>query len=300
MKQLSDDNLKIDPELRLLVFPLTDAEYASFEEKLASGIYNEPVVCWYGYIISGFEQVEICQKNGIPFEVQKVGFCSKVDIISLICKRELKNRVLPYSQRRYLIGKLYNAETVIRAHCAAGTDIFKERAHRECSLVQTAGECGVVSIREQIGKEYHIDPITVSRYGTYAQGIDLIFQKSHKKAQRILKGELKIPVKNIMQYGLNPSEDLLIERTVKSVKKIVEPESMPVGPSIKDMPAFDPDAEISSLALTIPSWIHSMNRTRSTAKFPLITEQGRNKLIRELSGLISTAEKLRSALKEVM
>jgi len=32
------------------------------------------------------------------------------------------------------------------------------------------------------------------------------------------------------------------------------------GPSVKDMPAYDPDAEITGLTLTIPSWAGSIDR----------------------------------------
>ncbi len=69
--------------------------------------------------------------------------------------------------------------------------------------------------------------------------------------------------------------------------------------SIKDMPAFDPDAEINSLALTIPSWISSINRTRSVAKFSLLTLEGKNQLEQELHRLQQAAQIMLLALKEV-
>lgn len=36
-------------------------------------------------------------------------------------------------------------------------------------------------------------------------------------------------------------------------------------PAIKTMPAYDPDAEVAGLTLTIPSWMSSIDRTKSMA-----------------------------------
>lgn len=69
------------------------------------------------------------------------------------------------------------------------------------------------------------------------------------------------------------------------------------GPSVKDMPTFDPDAGINSLALTIPSWIQSLQRTNFTVDFSLITEAGRKQLRNELRHLISAADTLNSLLE---
>lgn len=88
-------------------------------------------------------------------------------------------------------------------------------------------------------------------------------------------------------------ENMSGEKVFFAKKEIVK------GTTIKDMPAFDPDAEINSLALTIPSWISSINRTRSIAKFSLLTQKGRNQLERELHQLQEAAQVMLHALKEV-
>ena len=71
-----------------------------------------------------------------------------------------------------------------------------------------------------------------------------------------------------------------------------------MGTTIKDMPAFDPDAEINSLALTIPSWISSVNRTRSAARFSLLTSESRSQLEQQLLQLQKTVQMMLYALKE--
>ena len=59
--------LKIDEEVRRLVFPYSQKEYAALEQRILQEGCRQPVVVWYGYIIRGFEQYEICNSNGIKF-----------------------------------------------------------------------------------------------------------------------------------------------------------------------------------------------------------------------------------------
>ena len=70
--------------------------------------------------------------------------------------------------------------------------------------------------------------------------------------------------------------------------------------TIKDMPIYDPDGEVCSLALTIPSWIGSIIRTQSVSDFKKVSESAGAKLIYELDRLVYTVEGIRATLvKEV-
>ncbi len=64
--------------------------------------------------------------HGITFEIKNISFCVREEVISITCREELRARHLPENQWRYLIGKRFNADIVIGAHNAAGTDQFKE------------------------------------------------------------------------------------------------------------------------------------------------------------------------------
>ncbi len=288
----NNENLKIDPRLRLLVLPLTAAENAALEQELLTVGSQKKVQCWYNYIISEFERVEICKKHNIPFQVVQINFRSEVEIVAQICERELQERILPSDMRRYLLGKLYNAEKIIAAHRAAGTDRYKEKLHRESSRAKDKTDARLSHIRERLGRQYHLNPATITRYAAYAEGIDNIFREDSQMVMQILNGTKKMPVDIVRSHAAS-------YRTIACSAKDSQhsQESFPVGPSVKDMPEFDPDAEINSLALTIPSWVQSLKRTRSTAKFSLITDNGRYRLQDELHQLISTADKLRSALE---
>lgn len=294
----NDENLKINPRLRLLVLPLTASEYAALEQELLTVGSQKPVQCWYNYIISEFERAEICKKHNIPFQVVQVNFRSEVEIVAQICERELRERILPSDMQRYLIGKLYNAEKIIAAHRAAGTDRCKGKHHRgEPSRVKNQTDVRLSHIRERLGTRYHLNPATITRYAAYAEGIDNIFRDDSQIAVQILSGAEKMPVDVVRSHAASDGTIACTERVTAAKDSQSGQESFPVGPSVKDMPEFDPDAEINSLALTIPSWVQSLKRTRSTAKFPLITDEGRRRLCEALHLLVSTADKLRSALE---
>ena len=74
-------------------------------------------------------------------------------------------------------------------------------------------------------------------------------------------------------------------------------DSVRQGPSIKDMPAYDPDSDISGLSLTIPSWITLITRTMKKTDLAAITWVGRQKLIFSLNSLREETEKFLAALE---
>lgn len=296
--------LKIDSELRRLVLPYSQKEYAALERQILQYGCRQPVVVWYGYIVQGFEQYDICKAHGIAFEIKNINFRVREEIISIICREELGNRYLPENQRRYLIGKRYNADIIVGAHNAAGTDQFKERIRRELSKGEKLYESSVGRTKERLAGEYHLNQCSITRYSVYAQAIDYIAAIKPETANQILAGKVRTPMESVMAcYGKAEKEVvelLATSRGSMSTKQLAsEQEKTVKSTTIKDMPAFDPDAEVNSLALTIPSWISSINRTRTTAKFSLLTSVGRNQLEQELYELQKVAQTMLNALKEV-
>ena len=64
------------------------------------------------------------------------------------------------------------------------------------------------------------------------------------------------------------------------------------------MPAFDPDAEITGLTLTIPSWASSIDRTRSKADLSIVSDKARDRLAEALTELQGKVSDMLTALKE--
>ncbi len=68
---------------------------------------------------------------------------------------------------------------------------------------------------------------------------------------------------------------------------------------IKDTPKYDPDAEILSLTLTIPSWISSMERACAMTDFAQTTESARYNLLWKLISLNAEITVVQRILREV-
>ena len=120
----------------------------------------------------------------------------------------------------------------------------------------------------------------------------------------ILAGGTRISTESVMAcYGKTEEEVaqlLTASRERGRMKKqVLEVKETVKSMSIKDMPVFDPDAEINSLALTIPSWISSIDRTQSAAQFPLLTIKGKKQLEHQLSQLQKAIQIMLHALEEV-
>ena len=64
------------------------------------------------------------------------------------------------------------------------------------------------------------------------------------------------------------------------------------------MPAYDPDAEITGLTLTIPSWASSIDRTMQKADLTGVSDKAKNKLAEALHDLQDTIANMLTAIKE--
>ncbi|MCM1183463.1 MAG: hypothetical protein NC337_08820 [Roseburia sp.] len=294
----------MDMEFRRLVFPYSEEEYGALEQQILRCGCSAPIAVWYGYILQGFEQYEICRTHHIAFEIRNVSFRVREEAVSLICRNELADRYLPENQRRYLIGKRYNADSIIGVHNAVGTNQFKERVRRDLFKSKDFYESSTGRTKKRLAEEYHLDRCTITRYSIYAQAIDYIASVKSEMANQILAGKMKTSMEAVMDcYG--KTEDEMVKLLTASRERTgakmtgLEKEKAAKDMTVKDMPAFDPDAEIDSLALTIPSWISSIDRTRSAAQFALLTVRGRKRLEQELYQLQKAAQIMLDALKEV-
>ena len=68
--------------------------------------------------------------------------------------------------------------------------------------------------------------------------------------------------------------------------------------SVKDMPAYDPDAELSSLAFTIPSWGSSIHRVRNTANFEAASHSVKRRLRKNLTALCAASIEMLALVEE--
>lgn len=252
--------------------------------------------------------------------VSRIRLGSLEEATAWVCKNQLLRKDIPEKTRHYLIGKRFLVEKALGAHEAARVRQSAASAMTNTVIVDTTPyDATAAKTCERLGLEYHICFVTVRKYGVFASIIDYIRAREPALADRILNGKIRISHEHLVEIAqLSPVEfnrmtryflkcpdrrptymkfRASLEETRK--KEATQITSPPTG-TIKDMPAYDPDGEVCSLALTVPSWIGSINRTQSMSDFTKVSESAGAKLIYELDRLVFTVEGIRAALvKEV-
>jgi hypothetical protein len=69
-----EGEMKIDPEFRNLIPPLTEEEYSSLEVSIMAEGCRDAIVCWDDLIVDGNNRFEICQKHNLKFKTLDKAF----------------------------------------------------------------------------------------------------------------------------------------------------------------------------------------------------------------------------------
>lgn len=300
-------SLQIDEYFKQLIPPLTPNELKQLEENILKDGCREPLCVLENIIIDGHNRYEICTRLKIPFFIQKIEFNNREEVIAWICTNQLGRRNITEETRRYLIGKRYEIEKKIGAKNILGKNQHNEKevSAKIYHKPQIQEERGLTA--ERIGKEYNISQGTVRKYADYAKSIDTLAKEDPELISDILTGKIKISQDNISKLAkqsskvVNNAKDQLSSNdsnfvSYSKIRKIIPAKKEKI--TVKDMPAYDPDAEISSLTLTIPSWISSIERTLATADFNKTSQKARAKLKGELKELKYTVNAMLLAIEE--
>lgn len=86
--------------------------------------------------------------------------------------------------------------------------------------------------------------------------------------------------------------------TREQINTSAKPDGSGLQPAIKSMPQFDPDSEVTGLALTIPSWANSIERTRNNTDLSIVSSEAKNNLEKALSDLLEVISEIMLAIKE--
>ena len=193
--------LKIDPEFQGKIPPLTFEELNQLEANiLRDGRIINPIIVWQGLIVDGHNRYTIAKKHPeIPFTVHEKEFASRYEAIIWICKNQLGRRNLTPEQKKYLIGKQYEAEK-----CSNGGDRKSAVAKSGCqigNLIPTSKTC------QKVAKENGVGMRTVFRAEEFAKGVDAAEEAVPGTRQKVLSGEVKPTAAEIASVARAPPEE---------------------------------------------------------------------------------------------
>lgn len=298
------ENQKIiyDDCLKYLIAPYPRKERTQLELTILSEGSNEPIITWNNIIVDGHKRYEICKRNKIPVIAKEQEFECIEAVIVWICANQLKRTNLSEETRKYLIGMQFENEKIItkmhakyrRNHIAeTDVDVTNDAPNRQKSA-QTIALANNISIA------------SVQKYSVFARSVEKIRLKEPKLVSKILSGQYRLSHSHVIDMAdltkeelqrinrkieMNPRE-FMQYRTSRNSNETGKFEAIPtqelMGPSVKDMPEYDPDAEIKSLALTIPSWQSSIERAKRNTDFSQVSEEAKSNLKTKLHSLSMT------------
>ncbi|KXL52944.1 hypothetical protein CLNEO_14860 [Anaerotignum neopropionicum] len=322
MESKTLQTLKIDKDFKNLICPLENKEYLQLEANLLADGCGDPIITWNGFIIDGHNRYELCIRHQIPYTVVEMKFNCRESVISWICANQLGIRNITVETRKFLIGMQYESEKL--SH-----DLKNAQGKNQYDKPESELSCGTPNSKEEtrpspsghviaqrIAQENQIAEGTVLKYAIYTRALEAMGQKVPEMVPKILSGRYKISHNNVVDLSLLTSDEIKkvghrMERnqqpfvqynsTRQKTQNTLEQASSndsPSTPSVKDMPAFDPDAAITALTLTIPSWVSSIKRTRMNTDFDRVSFYAKDKLTETLIHLQYTISKMLSAIKE--
>jgi len=306
--------LKIREEYRQLVLPYGAEAVKQLEAQILHAGCGDPISVWSGRLLVDYDRYAIFHRLHIPFQIINNPARNSEEVVEWICRNQLQRMDLTDAMRRYLIGRQFLALKLLGAHYAASAPppVGKPRMS---PIGVPKYESVPLRIREQLGKLYHIRQETVERYATYAKAIDTVRVAAPELAEGLLSGQLWLTVDRILKLPNKPQNELQgLSTALRNGGNLTGRAGKPDSPvaarrqessvfpdvSIKNMPRYDPDAEVASLTLTAPAWVSSIRRINNSSDFAAVSADAKHAARKELLLLKKEVESVLRRIKKGM
>lgn len=292
MSKRKQYKLAIDEEFRRIVPPMPQDRLDMLRRQIRYFGCDHPIITWHRIIVYSYEEYAFCEEFQLPFTIKELEYNFRSEVINYVSKKCLYLDYLTDEWNRYCIGKFYESKKQLLIDNYPIQNQFTPQELKRPANMLTSEMC-----EKELADLRGIKHGTISKYGTFAGAIDTIYSKSKDIAYELLSEKFRLSHDNtILLSRLTAPEVIVVRDRIMSdgdlsilhsgtlrnhhVAKIkAETDSKyKKAPEIKQMPKYDPNAEISSLTLTIPSWISSIERTCSSADFEHATPEALDKL----------------------
>lgn len=320
---MSDYDLIIDPEFKRLLPELSQEEYHLLEESILAEGCRDALILWGQIIVDGHNRYQICKSHGLPFRTEQRDFSSREEALRWILLNQIGRRNISPELLKYQIGKRYNIEKRLSAHNPRGKNQYTEVASDVLMQPRTTARLGRAG---EIAREYNVSHFAIHTYKDIAKAVDRIAEKDERLSDRYLSGRMRIKKDDLVAISEMPdrqvraltstllrggktvcrTQDVLeattprdYDRENAAVRDKRRAESNAASQSsVKDVPTYDPDGEVASLSLTIPSWNSSIDRVFNQTNLNEISDKARAQLKSELLALRDSVDIILLAIEE--
>ena len=234
------------------------------------------------------------------------------EAISVICRNQMICYNITPEMKKYLIGQMYRAELIINKY-----NQYKSSSNNKTSKSKNKDDhIQSAQIADWVGQHCGVSGASVSKYSAYSKAIDNFFGRKTISAIDILLGKIKLSSECITKLSRMSDTDieyleyLFHEDYYRFAGYIFmggetnrpsyssQSKIKPTDALIKQMPKHDPDAMITSLSLTIHSWINSIQRAIASSDIDKVSETAKTKLCTQLNDLKNIITKTLAMLEE--
>ena len=206
--------LKIDPELRDLLPPLTDEEYKQLEKNIVENGFdrNFPIMEWHGYVVDGHNRYKICKDHNITdYVIGTLAYETKEEVMEWMLDIQLGRRNLSPIQRIAITEKyrpIYEKqakENLINAgkHFGVGKD--------EKPLVNLPNPIKPINTSEKLASVAGVSE------KTYRMGAKILNSDNEEVKEKVLSGEMSINAGyNKIRENTKQKENISNETTTTS------------------------------------------------------------------------------------
>lgn len=198
------ENIKINLEFERLIPPLVDDEFDLLERNIVlEGEIYTPLFTWNGYIIDGHHRYRIlCKHKNIKFRVIEKDFEDRYEAMSWMCNNQLGRRNLTPENKKYLVGKKYDAEK----NRNGAFDGFRGNQYKKV-VVGQFDQLPKMSTRQRVAEETGTTDGYVKHADEFARGVDAAEEAVPGIKKEILSGTIKKPAKDIVAIAKAPVEE---------------------------------------------------------------------------------------------
>lgn len=296
------ENIKINPEFERLIPPLVDDEFELLEKNIVlEGEIYTPLFVWNGFIVDGHHRYRIlCKHKNIKFKVIEKEFENKYEAMSWMCNNQLGRRNLTPENRKYLIGKRYDAEK----NANGASDGF--RGNRYQKLVVGENDPLLKSksphvTRARIAEETGTTQSYVRHADEFAKGVDAAEEAVPGIKKEILSGKIKRPAKEIAEIAKAPQEKRRSLTENLRLTKVYEKKPANFNQNIKSIAAemrdlstpVTDESVLETLQGTVNMFIESCESTFINHPNILVSEENCQKVFKILDKVNQYVNKLK-------
>ncbi len=222
--------IHIIDELRDLIPPLQEEEYAQLEKNILTEGCREALMIWQTtknvldattadsttvyVLVDGHNRYGICQKHQINFKIHLVSFDSLKEAKEYMIDNQLGRRNLIPEQASYLRGLRYNNEKLEKGKYTRDD----HKGQNDPYALEVKKE----STSLKLAKQYNVSEKTIKRDAEFAEGIDLLTPSLKKD---ILSGKVKAKKSTIQQLAKLDSVQPMSITSLEEASNLLEIET---------------------------------------------------------------------------